>query len=93
MSFSLSTKMTKGGQTTVPKEIREALGIADESRVWWHLENGKATLAAEPSIPNEVRSPQEFWDGVNAALEDVRAGRTRDASSISDELRKKYGLA
>lgn len=33
MVTMMSTKLTKGGQTTVPKEVRTALGIADGARV------------------------------------------------------------
>ena len=35
MALTMTTKLTKGGQTTIPKEIRAALGIGDEARVWW----------------------------------------------------------
>lgn len=92
MTAPIPTKLTKGGQTTVPKEIRSALGMKEESRVWWRLEEGKAIISAERPVPNEVGSAQEFWDGVNLALEDAAAGRTREAGAISDELRSKYGL-
>lgn len=92
MPAAVTTKLTKGGQTTIPKEIRSALGIEEGSRVWWHLENGRAIVSAEAPVPNEVGSSEEFWAGVTAALEDVSAGRTRDASRISQELRQRHGL-
>lgn len=93
MATMLSTKLTKGGQTTVPKEVREALGIGDEARVWWRLEDGRAVVSAERPVPCEVASPEEFWEGVGVALRDVDAGRVRDAGDVSRKLRARHGLA
>lgn len=92
MTATYATKLTKGGQTTVPKEIRSILGIEDESRVWWHVEGGRAIVSAEPPVPNEVASAEEFWDGISEALADAAAGRVRDATLVSGELRERYGL-
>lgn len=36
--------MTSKGQTTVPKEVRDFLGLAEGNQVEWILEEGKATL-------------------------------------------------
>lgn len=92
MDNVMATKLTKGGQTTVPKAIRKALGIGEESRVWWHVEHGRAVVSAEAPIPNAVDSAEDFWDGINLALSDVASSRTRDACLVSDKLRRKYGL-
>ncbi|MEE0026948.1 MAG: hypothetical protein U0J70_05105, partial [Atopobiaceae bacterium] len=64
MAIVLSTKMTKGGQTTVPREIRAGLGIGPESRVSWTFDGTRAILTAEPILPNEVASEDDFWDGI-----------------------------
>ena len=93
MATMLSTKMTKGGQTTVPREVRAALGIGPESRVYWTFDGTRAILTAEPVLPNAVASEDEFWDGVELALRDVRAGRTRDARELSAGARGRHGLA
>ena len=89
----LSTKMTKGGQTTVPREVRAALGIGPESRVYWTFDGTRAILTAEPVLPNEVMSEDEFWDGIELAMRDVRAGRTQDARELSRDIRGRFGLA
>ncbi|MGN0038636.1 MAG: AbrB/MazE/SpoVT family DNA-binding domain-containing protein [Coriobacteriales bacterium] len=88
----MSTKLTKGGQTTVPKEIRTALGIKDEGRVYWGFENGVAYVFAEPQLPNAVTSREQFWAGVEAAESALDAGAGSEASSVSARLRAKYEL-
>lgn len=37
-------KMTSKGQTTVPKEVRDFLGLEEGTLVEWVLDEGKATL-------------------------------------------------
>jgi antitoxin PrlF len=36
--------MTSKGQTTVPKEVRDFLGLGEGAQVEWILEDGKATV-------------------------------------------------
>ena len=92
MTTMISTKITKGGQTTVPREIRDALGIAESSRVYWTFDGTRATLSAELPLPNEVHTEEEFWEGIELAMRDVADGRTRDAQGLAADLRAKYGL-
>lgn len=93
MATLMSTKMTKGGQTTVPREIRTALGITEDSRVYWSFDGSRAILTAEPTLPNEIGSEEEFWAGIELAMRDVRAGNLHDAAEVSDDLRRRLGLA
>ena len=37
-------KMTSKGQTTVPKEVRNFLGLEEGTQVEWVVEEGKATV-------------------------------------------------
>lgn len=92
MATMMSTKMTKGGQTTVPREIRVGLGIGPESRVYWTFDGTRAILTAEPVLPNEVASESEFWDGIELAMRDVRADRLQDARTLSADIRGRLGL-
>jgi AbrB family looped-hinge helix DNA binding protein len=39
------TTTTSKGQTTIPKSIRDALGIADGTPLDWELADGKLTVA------------------------------------------------
>ena len=62
MVTMMSTKMTKGGQTTVPKEIRRSLGIADDARVYWTFDGSRAWVSAAPAMPLEVAGVGDFRD-------------------------------
>ena len=37
-------RMTSKGQTTVPKEVRDYLGLSEGAQVEWIVEDGKATV-------------------------------------------------
>ena len=37
-------KMTSKGQTTVPREVRERLGLSEGAQVEWIVEDGKALV-------------------------------------------------
>lgn len=92
MATMMSTKLTKGGQTTVPKEIRTALGIEDEGRVYWGFEDGVAYVFAEPQLPNAITSREQFWAGVEAAEAALDAGAGSGAADVSARLRARHGL-
>lgn len=92
MASLMSTKITKGGQTTVPREIRDALGVQEGQRVYWLFDGTTASITSEPPLPAEVHSEEEFWQGIEAAMADVRGGRLMDAREASRGLREKYGL-
>lgn len=93
MITMMSTKLTKGGQTTVPKEVRTALGIADGARVYWSFDGRRAWVSATPTDPLEVTGAEDFHARLAEAEDDVAAGRVRDARAVSAELRARYGLA
>ena len=87
MEAAISTKLTKGGQTTIPRSIREALGIEPEGRVWWTREGDRAYLTAQPEVPLSVTSARDFWERIDQAREDVAEGRLTDAAALSAKLR------
>ena len=87
MEAAISTKLTKGGQTTVPQAIRRALGIGAEGRVHWTLEGDRAYVTAAPEVPLSVTSARDFWERIDEAREDVAAGRLTDAAALSGKLR------
>ena len=87
MEAAISTKLTKGGQTTIPRSIRRALGIPDEGRVYWTREGDRAYVTAKPEIPLSVTSAKDFWNRIDEAQADIAAGRLVDASDLSEKLR------
>jgi antitoxin PrlF len=40
----LSAKVTSKGQTTIPKEVREALGLKPGDLIFWEVAEGKALV-------------------------------------------------
>ena len=60
----LESTITDKGQTTVPKEVREALGMKPRQRLQWNLtENGTVTVRAEPSalaLYGSLKSRKKF---------------------------------
>ena len=92
MVTMMSTKMTKAGQTTVPKEIRTALGIADDSRVYWFWDGEHAYIAPTPSPLPEISTAEDFWQGIVDAERQAEAGHVSPADEVIAEMRSKYGL-
>ena len=88
----MSTKLTKGGQTTVPKEVRSALGIADGARVYWTFDGTRAWVSAAPSHPLDVADEAEFRARIAEAEAAVSAGHVRPAAAVSADLRERHGL-
>jgi antitoxin PrlF len=43
-------KITSKGQTTVPKEVRDFLGLGEGAQVEWVLDDGKATVKPKPRV-------------------------------------------
>ena len=43
-------KVTSKGQTTVPKEVRDFLGLEEGTQVEWTVEDGKATVKPKKKL-------------------------------------------
>jgi AbrB family looped-hinge helix DNA binding protein len=76
------TTVTSKGQVTIPKEIRDQLGLKPSDKVMFSFENGHVTLrraylALEEvvaSIP-AIDVPMKEWDDI---IQDEAAGRYAD---------------
>ncbi|MCC7078665.1 MAG: AbrB/MazE/SpoVT family DNA-binding domain-containing protein [Acidimicrobiia bacterium] len=69
--MDVSAKMTSKGQVTVPKVVREALGLEEGDDVVFHVEGNRAVLARTPdflslagSIPVPAAKRNVAWDEV-----------------------------
>jgi len=85
----LESTVTDKGQTTVPKEVRDALGIKPRQRLQWDLsKEGTAVVRAEPSALNLFGSlkNQKRFPGIQ---EEKAAARKYAASrSIAKKIRE-----
>lgn len=66
-----AAKMTSKGQLTVPKAVRDALGIKEGDEVVFHVEGNRAILARTPdflSLAGSVAVPASkrnvAWDDI-----------------------------
>lgn len=65
--------ITSKGQTTVPKEVREALDLEPGDRLSWEIRGGKVRITTER--PGLFRWEGIFKDGPADAVEAVKEAR------------------
>jgi antitoxin PrlF len=82
--MDVAAKLTSKGQVTVPKAVRDALGLTDGDEVVFHVEGNRATLARTPdflslagsmSVPAAKRNVA--WDEVIGKTRSTRARKRR----------------
>lgn len=79
-----AAKLTSKGQVTVPKVVREALGLEEGDEVLFHVEGNRAILARTPdflalagSLPVPATKRNVAWDDVVRKTRSTRAARRR----------------
>lgn len=79
-----AAKMTSKGQVTVPKAVREALGIKEGDEVVFRVEGNRAVLARTPDLlelAGSIRVPAAkrnvAWDEVLRRTKAKRASTRR----------------
>ena len=79
-----AAKLTSKGQVTVPKVVREALGLAEGDEVLFHVEGNRAVLARTPgfltlagSVPVPAAQRNVAWDDVIRKTRSTRAAKRR----------------
>jgi antitoxin PrlF len=75
-------RLSSKGQVTVPKAVREALGVAEGDELVFHVEGNRAIVARTPdflglagSVPVPAAKRNAAWDDVIRRTRAVRAGR------------------
>ena len=51
MGEEMESKVSVRGQTVIPKEIRKALGITENSRLYWKIQDGVIQVFRLPADP------------------------------------------
>ena len=80
--MDVAARVTSKGQITIPKAVREALGIAEGDEIVFRVEQHRAVLARTPGLldlPGAVDVPATrrgaAWDEVRASTRRARATR------------------
>ena len=80
--MDVAARVTSKGQITIPKAVRDALGIAEGDEVVFRVEQHRAVLARTPNLldlAGAVTVPAArrgaTWDEVRAGTRRTRAGR------------------
>jgi AbrB family looped-hinge helix DNA binding protein len=82
--MEIAAKMSSKGQITVPKSVRDALGIGEGDNVVFRVEGNRAVLARTPdflSLAGTIKVPaarrNAAWDDVIRKTRAVRADERR----------------
>lgn len=91
MPAAIST-ITQTGQVSIPKVIRDILGVGPHDQVEFLSDGERVQIVAVPKDPLTLGTREEFWESVARADEDYAAGRTTAVKSMTDGTRARYGL-
>ncbi len=91
MPAAVST-ITQTGQVSIPKVIRDILGVGPRDQVEFLSDGERVQIVAVPKDPLTLGTKEEFWESVARADEDVAAHRTQSLADVTQDLRVKYGL-
>ncbi len=81
--MDLAARVTSKGQITIPKEVRERLGISEGDQVVFRVEEHRAALAKTPNLldlAGAVEVPaakRTSWDEVRRSTRSTRAKARR----------------
>lgn len=82
--MEIAAKMSSKGQITVPKAVRDALGIGEGDNVVFRVEGNRAVLARTPdflSLAGSIKVPaarrNAAWDDVVRKTRSARADARR----------------
>jgi AbrB family looped-hinge helix DNA binding protein len=72
------TTLTSKGQVTIPKEVRDELGLKPRDKIRFSLENGHVVLRkAYPSLEDIVGSLPPLGMPIEDAIEEAKAERAQ----------------
>ncbi len=79
----LKTSITSKGQTTVPKAIREVLGVGPHDQVYWDIVEGKVRVSSgEPEFFRWIGSIRVGRGSVAADVARARRQRGKGSSGF-----------
>ena len=91
MPAAVST-ITQSGQVSIPKVIRDILGVGPRDQVEFLSDGERVQIVAVPKDPLTLGTREEFWERMARADEDYAAGRVARVHDVTDGMRDRYGL-
>ena len=91
MTVAVST-ITQTGQITLPKSIRDILGVGIKDQVALLSDGERVEVVAVPKDPLAVGDRSEFLERVARSNAAYAAGDVQPASELTGKLRERYGL-
>jgi antitoxin PrlF len=79
----VAARLTSKGQITIPKAVREALGLQEGDQVVFRVEGGRAVLARTPDLLELAGSVIMPEDAEGLSWEEIRR-RVRDERTMRD---------
>lgn len=80
--MDVAARVTSKGQVTVPKAVREALGVSDGDSIIFRIEGNRAVVARTPDfleLAGTLRTPANkknaAWDNVIKSTRAIRAAK------------------
>ncbi len=80
--MDVAARVTSKGQVTVPKAVREALGVSDGDAIIFRIEGNRAVVARTPDfleLAGTLRIPATkknvAWDNVIKSTRAIRAAK------------------
>lgn len=82
--MDVAAKLTSKGQVTIPKAVRDALGLEEGDKVVFHVEGNRAVMARTPdflSLAGSMAVPAAkrnvAWDEIIRKTRSTRAAKRR----------------
>lgn len=75
----VKSTITSKGQTTVPKPVRDALGVSSGKPIYWEIRDGAVRVSADE--PAFFRWIGAIRTGRGSVAEDVKTARRRRGGS------------
>lgn len=72
----MKTTVSARGQTVVPQEIRERMGIVPQSRLEWQIRDG--VIVVYPIPPDPIRAAVGLLKGQGPTTDDLLKERERE---------------
>ena len=79
----MKTTVSVRGQTVVPREIREKMGIEPQSKLKWQIVDGQ--IIVTPIPPDPVRASVGLLKGKGLTTEDLLVERRKERQREQDE--------